>query len=98
MFFISHHLLGNTITSVKYNTQEETFSILCEKGLFPEERSSWDGCFGECCCLQDYSGRMGTLGVMIRRGMFSLCKDNPVLFACAHSSMRQFSAHAATQW
>lgn len=34
MFSISHHCLGNTITSVKYNTQEETFSILCEKGFF----------------------------------------------------------------
>lgn len=34
MFSISHHHLGSTITRVKYNTQEETFSIFCEKGFF----------------------------------------------------------------
>lgn len=34
MFSISHHCLGNTITSVKYNTQEETFQFFVRKDFF----------------------------------------------------------------
>lgn len=100
MFCISHHILENTITSIKYNnTQERRLALFFRRKDFLWKKGPAEmGVFGNAVVFRITVGVRESQRVVVRRGMFSLCKDKPILFACVHSSVKQFSAHKVTQW